>query len=251
LLDLRRAKPDLYYFPVDMSPEMLRIGIKEVLGSEVIPRSKILPIQIDFSVMGNVKELRRVVTGFTGEEAILYSLLGNTIANFDSDVGLLQTLAVLRLLLEVASTERIDGEATRLAGEEYDKSPGFKEFVLSALLQHTDLPAGLNALSFSSAPESDRAILTKVIYHNRQDHTVPMKLPDNTTIDFAARDTIRLLITRKYAPSGIGSLIQDAGFLKLTDYPGEKSRSGFGLDLVLLTKCGPAPDRLNGEARAK
>jgi len=76
-----------------------------------------------------------------------------------------------------------------------------------------------------------------------------MKLPDNTTIDFAARDTIRLLITRKYAPSGIGSLIQDAGFLKLTDYPGEKSRSGFGLDLVLLTKCGPAPDRLNGEAR--
>jgi len=52
LLDLRRAKPDLYYFPVDMSPEMLRIGIKEVLGSEVIPRSKILPIQIDFSSDG-------------------------------------------------------------------------------------------------------------------------------------------------------------------------------------------------------
>lgn len=239
LFDLGRIKADLYYFPVDMSPEMLRVGIKELLGSAAIPRSRLLPIQIDFSIDPNVLELRRMLSRIVGNDGILYSLLGNTLANFERDTELLRTLSVLlrpqdRLLLEVASTGKADNISAKTAAEEYAKSTAFKQFVISALLQYTDLPAGLDTLTFVGAPEGRRSILVKVIYGNRSRQTVPMKLPDNSTIDFAADDTIRLLITRKYTREGIDALMSDCGLSMIKHHQSSQSREGFAIDLLLL-----------------
>jgi uncharacterized SAM-dependent methyltransferase len=239
LRDLRGTNPDLYYFPVDMSPEMLRVGIKETLGMAGIPRGRLLPIQIDFSLPHNIDELRRMLSRIVGEDPILFSLLGNTLANFEADTELLRTLAGLlrpqdRLLLEIASADRLDPDSTEAAADEYENSMAFKQFVTSALLQYTDMPAGIDTVSFSSAREADRAILIKVIYANRENRTVPMKLPDNTTIDFGPSDTIRLLITRKYTDRGITALIADCGLAAVAHDRSRKTRNGFALDLLLL-----------------
>jgi uncharacterized SAM-dependent methyltransferase len=246
LRDLSRLNRDLYYFPVDMSPEMLRVGIKESIGSQEILRCKLLPIQIDFSLPSNAVELYRMLHRMIGDEPIVFSLLGNTLANFEDDTELLMTLRPLlrpqdRLLLEVASTARLDDLSTRAAADEYSRSTAFRQFVTSALLQYTDLPAGIETVTFASSQEDSRAILIKAIYQNRSDHVVPMKLPDNTTISFKPRDTIRLLITRKYTADGIDRCVADAGLRCVNRTSSLPSREGFALDLLVLAATDPAP----------
>ena len=209
-----------------------------MLGSEDIPRAKLLPIQIDFSIDGNITELRRMLSRIVGEEAILFSLLGNTLANFENDTELLRTVSALlrpqdRLLLELASTTRVDADAAGAAADEYARSAAFKQFVTSALLGSTDLPAGIETVSFTGLPEGERAILIKAIYQNRENRTMPMKLPDNTTINFVPNDTIRLLISRKYADGGIAALTADCGLSAVVCDRSLQTRDGFGLDLVL------------------
>jgi L-histidine Nalpha-methyltransferase len=238
LKDLSRTRSDLYYFPVDMSPEMLRIGIKEPLGSGDLPRSHLLPIQIDFSIEDNVAELRRMLHQIVGDEAILYSLLGNTVANFQHDTQLLETVAALlrphdRLLLEVASTLKADLTSAKRAADEYANSTAFKQFVTSALLQYTDLPAGIETVSFIGLPEEERAILVKAIYRNDTGRPMPMKLPDNTTIEFLPDDTIRLLVSRKYTGSGLSDMLASAGLECVSRALTAQARPGFGIELVL------------------
>jgi uncharacterized SAM-dependent methyltransferase len=238
LRDLSRTRPDLYYFPVDMSPEMLRIGIKESLGTGDIPRSRLLPIQIDFSIDGNIIELRRMLQQIVGDEPILYSLLGNTVANFQHDGQLLRTVTGLlrsqdRLLLEIATCERADADAGRLAAKEYAHSTAFKQFVTSALLQYTDLSASIETVNFVGEPEDNHAVLVKAIYRNTSKQSMPMKLPDNTTIEFRPDDTIRLLISRKYTAAGIAHLLEAAGLTSLESTQSTQSRAGFGIALIL------------------
>jgi uncharacterized SAM-dependent methyltransferase len=238
LYDLGRTKQDLYFFPVDMSPEMLRIGIKDLMITEVIPRSRLLPIQLDFSIERNALELRGILSHIVGQDAILYSLLGNTLANFDDDSELLRILAGVlrpqdRLLLEIASTERVDDKAAKAAAEEYSKSPHFRQFVTSALLHYTDLPAGDNSMTFDSELEGGRSVVIKVVYRNRN-APVMMKLPDNSSIEFNSNDTIRLLLTRKYSQAGIESVISESGLRVVARRRSVHAPSVFGIDLILL-----------------
>ena len=148
----------LHYFPVDMSPEMLRIGAREATRGTLIGRRRVLPIQIDFSFEENVRELRDLLDVVISENAALISLLGNTLSNFDDDKKLLETIRTLirpgdRLLLEVACTESLSEEAQRAAAAEYAGSRMFKEFVSSALVRNTDLHVDTESVSFSSSPK--------------------------------------------------------------------------------------------------
>jgi L-histidine Nalpha-methyltransferase len=241
LRDLSRLRRDFYYFPVDMSPEMLRVGLKACLESEDIPRCKMLPIQIDFSVESNIFEIQRMLQRIVGDEPILFSLLGNTLANFEEDNDLLETLQKLmrpqdRFLLEVATTALLDTISINSAADEYIKSSAFKQFVTSAILQYTDLPAGLETVDFLVAIEGEKAIKIKAVYTNREGRTLPLKLPDNTTVDFLPDDTIRLYLTRKYTIDGINKLIKDTGFFPISNQHELQSREGFGIDLFLLKK---------------
>jgi len=67
---------------------------------------------------------------------------------------------------------------------------------------------------------------------------VKITLPDRTTVDFPPEDTIRLLLTRKYASKGINTLLRDCGFSLLSRErsifdPG-RNRLNFGMELMLL-----------------
>lgn len=98
---------------------MLRLGVHTLTRQLKLSRSRILPVQLDFSSQDNVVELRRLLQGLFGEEAVLFSLLGNTMANFEDDTGLLRMLTEQllrpqdRFVLETATTRQLDDTLAR------------------------------------------------------------------------------------------------------------------------------------------
>jgi L-histidine N-alpha-methyltransferase len=243
LHDLKQANPSVCYVAVDMSAEMLRLGVQDVVRQLKLPRSRILPVQLDFSVAANIIELRRLLRTMFGSEPILFSLLGNTMANFEDDLGMLTMLAGKllrpedRFLVEVATTRRLDDERVRLACEEYGRSRTFREFTTSTLMHYTDLQIDMDNVVLRGSVEQDRSILVKIIYQNLTGHEIRMTLPDRTSVSFPAEDTIRLLLTRKYGPDAFGSVLHDNGLRELGDSHFDfihGSGSEFGMELMLF-----------------
>ncbi|TQM79719.1 putative SAM-dependent methyltransferase [Saccharothrix saharensis] len=241
---------DLLYLPVDMSSEMLRLGTREATH-RVGPRGhRVVPVQLDFSITDNLAELRDLVHRLVGDEPVLYSLLGNTLANFDHDDELLANLTALarpqdRFLLEVATTEALSDDLARDAVEEYSRSRAYREFVTSALLHNTDLTITVDAVQFRGSVEGDRALKVKVVYQNQTGDDILMMLPDRTRVAFPDRDTIRLYLTRKYARRALDGIVRAAGMRKVTgthsDFAVPRSAQGFGMDLLLLAPGDPVP----------
>ncbi|MDZ7953105.1 L-histidine N(alpha)-methyltransferase [Nostoc sp. DedQUE09] len=239
---LINTNPDLLYFPVDMSSEMLRLGVQQATRGSQLQGSHVLPIQVDFSIERNVDELRKLLDRVINNSPVLFSLLGNTLANFQQDTDLLQTLSKLmrredRLLLEVATTEELSEEAAQNAAKEYAKTRSFKEFVTSALLQNTDLHIDLNSVFFDGAVETDRGILIKILYRNLSGNKIEVMLPDRSVINFEDQDTIRLYLTRKYTSNGIDQIISNSNLVlvdKLHTVLEPRLKNGFGMDLILL-----------------
>lgn len=252
ILDLYKTHPSLFYFPVDMSPEMLRLGAREALGGTLLPRSNMVPVQIDFSFLDNIRELRELLDRIAGKQPILFALLGNTLSNFEEDHELLRTISHLiraedRLLLEVAYTDSLTEEAQHKATLEYDNSRMFKEFVSSALLQNTDLHLDIDSVSFQGCAEGDRAILIKSIYRNQTGSPIRLTLPDRTTVDFLSDDTIRIATMRKYTRKGIDQMIAECGFQLINrahkEFPHQRGAYRFGTEVMLLSHLHnqPAP----------
>ncbi|MDZ8135194.1 MULTISPECIES: L-histidine N(alpha)-methyltransferase [unclassified Nostoc] len=242
---LFNVNPDLLYFPVDMSSEMLRLGVQQATRGSQLQGSHVLPIQVDFSIERNVDELRKLLDRVINNSPVLFSLLGNTLANFQQDTELLQTISKLmrpedRLLLEVATTEELSEEAAQNAAKEYAKTKSFKEFVTSALLQNTDLHIDLNSVFFEGTVEADRGILIKILYRNLTENKIEVMLPDRSVMNFEDQDTIRLYLTRKYASNGIQKTISDCNLVlvdRLHTVLEPRLKNGFGMDLILI-----APD---------
>ncbi|MEH2153372.1 L-histidine N(alpha)-methyltransferase [Nostoc sp.] len=239
---LFNANPDLLYFPVDMSSEMLRLGVQRATRGSKLQGSHVLPIQVDFSIERNVDELRKLLNKVVNDSPVLFSLLGNTLANFQQDTELLQTLSKLmrrddRLLLEVATTEELSKEAAQKAAKEYAKTRSFKEFVTSALLQNTDLHIDLNSVLFDGSIEAARGILIKILYRNLTGKKIEVVLPDRSVMNFEDQDTIRLLLTRKYTSNGIDKTISDSNLVlvdRLHTLLEPRLKNGFGMDLILV-----------------
>jgi L-histidine Nalpha-methyltransferase len=230
-----------YYFPVDMSPEMLRVGIQAATKGSRPDRHQVLPVQIDFSRDENVSALQKLFEHFSEDGPILFSLLGNTLANFDPDTALLKTLSTLirpqdKILVEVATTGSLADRAAAEAAEEYRSSKQFKQFACSALLQNTDLRLGLKNLEFQPAVEGDRALRIKVIYRNPDEAT--FTLPNYEMVDFPEKDTIRLYLTRKYVAEKLGDLAGECGLAILDQknkvFTNNRHQFKFGTSLLLL-----------------
>ncbi|MFJ6673079.1 L-histidine N(alpha)-methyltransferase [Actinosynnema sp. NPDC091369] len=241
---------DLLYLPVDMSSEMLRLGTQEATHRVGLRGHRVVPVQLDFSINDNLAELRDLVHRLVGDEPVLYSLLGNTLANFDHDDALLANLTALArpqdlFLLEVATTEELSDDLARDAVEEYSRSRAYREFVTSALLHNTDLTINVDAVQFRGSVEGDRALKVKVVYQNQTGDDILMMLPDRTRVAFPDRDTIRLYLTRKYARRALDGIVRAAGMRKVTgthsDFAVPRSAQGFGMDLLLLAPGDPVP----------
>ncbi|HEY4569617.1 MAG TPA: L-histidine N(alpha)-methyltransferase [Kribbella sp.] len=243
LSDLRRQNREMYYIPVDMSSEMLRMGTLEPVRGARFPLSQVLPVQLDFSIADNVDELGQMLGRLVGEEPILFTLTGNTLANFESDEELLSTLTRVlrpqdRLLLEVASTTRLDQETADAAADEYHQTRAFAEFVTSALRYNTDLKIDNERVKFVGEVEDDDALLVKILWQNDTDSELRMGLPDHTEVVLPIGDTIRLYTTRKYSTTRLKRLTESC---KLTPVEAIQSQfrytrrpNPFGLELLLL-----------------
>ncbi|MER5268301.1 L-histidine N(alpha)-methyltransferase [Actinosynnema sp. NPDC002837] len=247
---LLERNPGLLYVPVDMSSEMLRLGTQEATHRVGLRGHRVVPVQLDFSLRDNLAELRELIHRLVGDEPVLYSLLGNTLANFDHDDELLANLTALvrpqdLFLLEVATTEALNDDLAQDAVEEYARSRAYREFVTSSLLHNTDLTINVDAVQFRGAVEGDRALAVKVVYQNQTGGDIMMMLPDRNRVPFPDRDTIRLYLTRKYARKALDGIVREAGMRKVTgthsDFGVPRSSQGFGMDLLLLAPGEPVP----------
>jgi uncharacterized SAM-dependent methyltransferase len=250
---LQPRSADMFYVPVDMSGEMLRICVQPLNFLPAISqfRKQVLPIQLDFSSEENLKELDDLRSRLVADEPVLFSLLGNTMANFQDDMDLVAqvTRQLVRphdlLMLEVATTSDVSPAAARLAANEYEASRTFRQFVTSALHQHTDLPLDRDSVFFEGSVDGDRALLVKMIYRNRSEQEHQMTLPDRDTVAFPPNDTIRLYITRKYDRTALASALRHLNLTVVAEGTTEAAAAArspykFGLSLLLLSAGGGA-----------
>jgi Histidine-specific methyltransferase, SAM-dependent len=252
LPDLLGVQPKLLYVPVDLSAAMLRIGVRESARSVNLAPTQMLPVQLDFAIRDNMAELRALLQRLIGDEPVLYSLLGNTLANFDDDVELLRTLTSQlrpqdRFLLEVATTDALDDDLADAAAEEYHHSRAYQEFVTSALMMYTDLTINMDSVLYRGSVEGERALLVKVIYQNRTGADLRFILPDRTKVAFPDRDTIRLYLSRKYTRRGLDGMLGAVGVEKLqgihSGFTQQRSPRAFGTDLLLLAAGDRVPEQ--------
>ena len=154
-----------YYFPVDMSPEMLQVGIQAAYeGAPGPDRHQILPVQIDFSRDENVSALQKLFEHFSEDgEPVLFSLLGNTLANFDPDTALLKTLSTLirpqdRILTwRMATTRQPLRQGGGGGGRGVPQQQAVQAVRVAARAAPEHRPAvGLKNLEFQPAIEGDR-----------------------------------------------------------------------------------------------
>ena len=246
---------NIRYFPVDMSSTMLRLGVHNATKDIPLKGSHVLPIQIDFSIERNITELRNLLNRIDNDDSILFSLLGNTLANFPDDIKLLETISKLmrtgdKLLLEVATTEELNEEAAAAAAKEYANASSFKRFVTSSLLQYTNMNIDFTNVCFEGSIEPcnfedlikpcNKALFVKVLYRNISQETIYIMLPDWETVEFKHGDTIRLFTTRKYSAKGLDGIISECKLRKINNSKSllgdRNNKYNFGIDLILLTK---------------
>jgi uncharacterized SAM-dependent methyltransferase len=212
IADLRRDT-DLRYVPVDASTEMLRLAVRELTRRHTLPADRVLALSWDFSVRDNLAALRRLLD----DRPVLFSLLGNTLANFDADADLLRLLSTEllrpqdRLLLEVATAPALTAGDAATAAAEYEASPAFGDFVTSALRRYTDLRVDHDSVEYVGRVEGVRALRVTMTYRNRTGRDIPITLPDRACVRFAPNDTIRLALSRRYSTAGIVSMLAGAG----------------------------------------
>lgn len=249
---MHQANPSMLYVPIDMSAEMLRTGSRTAVREAHFPLDRVLGLQIDLSLDGNLEELKQFLDRLVGDESILYSLVGNTVANFDDDAEFLGGIARVlrpqdRILVEFATTENLTQDAVRAAEAEYRQTRGFVEFVASAVRYNTDLKIDLDQVRFAGSVE-DESILLKVFWQNVGGEDIRMLIPGSRPVHLKPLDTIRLYTTRKYTTERIDQLVDGAG-LRTTHMQRERFRhtqrqNPFGLELRLMARDENAPTEL-------
>jgi L-histidine Nalpha-methyltransferase len=252
--DLLRRNQNLYYVPVDMSAEMLRLAVRGPIRQLGLPPSQILPVQLDFASQTNVAALWAVLEQLTGDEPVLFSLLGNTVANFDDDAELLRTLTARarpqdRFLLEAATADQLDEQMANAAALEYRQSRSFCEFATSALLRHTDLRIeDMDRLVFAGSVEEEKSLKVKVMYQNLSGRQLRFTLlPNRTSVLLPAHDTIRVYLTRKYVATGLKALLADCRLNSLASthsyFVEDRVQPRFGMDLMLVSASNSPEDQ--------
>lgn len=236
LADLSTANPDVCYLPVDTSEELLHLAVRGLVRRLGLPTDRVMSLPWDFSLQETAAALRRLLDELFGRTPVLFSLLGNTITHFDDDTAVLSRVASLlrpgdRLLLEVEATAELSDGLATLFADEFARSPSFGEFVTSALRHHTDRHLDWHDVEYLGSVEADRALLVKTIH--RSDKEAVITLPNGAPVRFAADDTVRLALSRKYSPEGLATLLDDAGLAVVGDVC-TGAGGPFGLALLML-----------------
>ncbi|MFF4117121.1 L-histidine N(alpha)-methyltransferase [Streptomyces sp. NPDC001714] len=252
VLDRLQSHNDgLLYVAVDISSAMLNLGTHE---TRLRLPGRTVPLELDFEDSTSLMALREFLDAFIGEEPILFSLLGNALGNVEDDRGLLRTLGQVlrpqdRLALEVATTQRLDNEATQIVAAERSGSRLYNEFVTAALAMYTDLTIDTNWLSYTAKIDEDHAIRVEGHYINRSGTPLTLMLPNRETVPYRVGEGIRVLLGRRYSEQGLRSVTEGAGLLDVVAEQGldlgavrrrPQSPLGFGDTLMLLRRA-PSP----------
>ena len=233
----------LYYFPVDFSPEMLRMGIEPVRAFAKPGRREVVPIQLDFAEREYVGELRKMVEQFVNSDPVLFGLVGNTLANFEDDSQILKTIPSLlrpqdRLLLGVSFTDELSEELAARAAGEYRHSQPFARFLTSAVLQNTDISLDQGSLHFEGTVEPEKALFVKMFFRNKAGKNLRFRLPEGEAVQFPKDDTIRLYVSRKYLRQALCTMLKKADLeVVWSDYYTYDTVSGFGSAIMLVKKA--------------
>jgi uncharacterized SAM-dependent methyltransferase len=247
LSSLRPLSPSMLYMPVDISADMIRLGIDE---TRKLTGLTVLPVQLDFSAVSHLTDLKNMVQRLVGDAPVIFSLLGNTVANTDDDDELLLSIGELlrpqdRLLLEVSTTSDLGEEALREAELEYSSSEAYRVHATSALAQFTDMTIDSEWLVFRSFVEADRAIRIEAHYRNAMGQPTVVSLPNGARITLETDETVRVTLSRKYLVSGVDALVGASGLGRLNDRLPQRPARGhkpvFSRDLLLLAKAPALP----------
>jgi len=244
---LINKNPNSRYFPIDMTYEMLRIAVGEVTSSRNVKRSKILPIKINFTNPKFQRSIRSIFNKMLEKKPILFSLLGNTLANFEDDI--LELEYIIKNLLNIGDLLLIElahsnGTAQEYQQEmigEYYSSESLRRFHTSALLQNTDLDIDLNSIEYLCKSNKALNLELKIIYKNKSEEKNTVNILGGKSFTFEKNDTIRLYLTRKYTDQGIERLFKNLPLERISEHYlrndnlGSKSEK-FGLATILFKK---------------
>ncbi|MCF2528675.1 hypothetical protein [Yinghuangia soli] len=147
------------YIPVDASSELVRLAANRAAKSPVTNGVFVLGCQADTEVRDQLAKIRAVVDKLQ-DGAVLFSLFGNTIGNYERDLALLKMVGEVlltgdddRLIAEFATTEDVSQAAVEAAKDEYVRVRAFREYVTSPLIHYTDLHVDYRNLEFAGEVE--------------------------------------------------------------------------------------------------
>jgi L-histidine Nalpha-methyltransferase len=198
----------IVYIPVDISADILRMSLDVSLRGVDEKSIDVLPVELDITSDIGLDGLRQVIELMT-DGPVLISLLGNTVANFRDDQVMLDRISTLlssngdQLLLEVATTERADDDMARLAGNEYEGSVSFRNFVMAALAQYTNLTPESGEVRHQGRVLGNVLEIATLFMASRQ-----LKIYVNDTDHFVLprRQAIELYRSRKYTDKSFNQL---------------------------------------------
>jgi uncharacterized SAM-dependent methyltransferase len=231
------------YIPVDISPQLLRMGVNNALRGNRRDKVEVLQMEVDIASERELATLKVVVEELGSTAGVLVSILGNTLSNFHDPASILSSVGSLlssqedRLFLELATTRKADEAHTKRAAAEYKGSDPFLFFAMETLCDYTDLPRDTDFVDVVGEVEDD---IVKVTTNYQLEKARKVRIgKSGSSFNLRKGEPIELIVCRKYTDSALSSML--ASFTQVELQKSEPIK-GFGTSRVLLAaqKSGPS-----------
>ncbi len=229
----------IVYIPIDISADLLRMGIETSMQDVDDDRVEVLPIELDITDDDALPGLKTVIQELTGESGVLISLLGNTLANFNDDRYMLGQIASLlsspkdRLFVELATAREASTKTATKAAEEYEGSRTFRDFAMAALREYTDLSLNQGHV-YPTAKVIDDSVL-QITTHFASDKSQRVTLKDGDDFDLGKNEEIELYTSRKYTEEALDEMRSSFSCVAASS-PQRFRGGGFGITMELLSR---------------
>jgi L-histidine Nalpha-methyltransferase len=214
--------------------------------SKTFPYKNILPIEMDISKEHMLRDLRKVLERIIpNKDKILFSIIGNTLANFKDDKSMLKGISDILLdtndvlLTELSFVNHVDEQIKKGAEREYSCG-SFKKFATGSLVQNTNIDASQEknyhvvVKDMNEENQVSGCIIECRYFNNVNIKNNEFSILQDTPIPFPKGKSILLYLSRKYTNHGINTLIRK-GNLKQIAVEHVHHRQ-FGSVLLLLEK---------------
>jgi uncharacterized SAM-dependent methyltransferase len=224
------------YVPVDISPQLLRMGVNSGLRGIKRDKVDVLGMELDIASERELETLKVVVEELGRTAGVLISLLGNTLSNFHDPPAILSSLGSLlssdedRLFLELATTHKADEAHVKRAAAEYQGSDPFLLFAMETLCDYTNLLRESDLVTAVGEVEDD---VIKVSTNYQLDKAAKVRIgKSGSTFNLRKEEPIELIVCRKYTDGALASMLEDFGQVEV--HKSEPVR-GFGSSMYLLS----------------